>query len=241
MAIDAVSVGSHLRTIVVVGDPSQNSQMLGVTALGDAKSLGSLYAAVVGAVPWLYNNATGLFDQQRAAAGTTGVPVVNTEGTKTTYSCAVVGFTPAANATDFWQITGSASKTIRVLRIAVSGLATAAASADLLLVKRSTASTGTPTAQTVAPHDSNDAAATAAVNTFAANPSGLGTLVGTVRAQKLNLGAAGAAGQVVWDFATRNAKGQVLRGAAQQLALNWNGATVPSGTSLDIEVEFTEE
>jgi len=126
--------------------------------------------------------------------------------------------------------------------VSISGFATAGISVDVQLIKRSTASTGgTPTAPTIAPHDSNDAAPTAVVNSFAANPSALGTIVGIVRASKLNLGATGAAGSIVWDFTTRNGQGIVLRGVAQQLALNWNGASVPAGTLLDVDVEFSEE
>jgi hypothetical protein len=174
--------------------------------------------------------------------GTTGVPAVSTESSKATYSAGILGFTPVATLTDFFQITGSATKTVRVLRISISGFATAAITEDVQLLKRSTASTGgTPTPATIVPHDSNDAAGTAVVNSFAANPSPLGTLTGMVRAAKLNLGATGAAGVITWDFTTRNSKGLVLRGVAQQLALNWNGAAVPAGTLLDIDVEFSEE
>jgi hypothetical protein len=123
----------------------------------------------------------------------------------------------------------------------VSGIATAAATRDLQLIKRTTASTGgTPTAATLGQHDSNDAAPTAVVNSFAANPT-TGTPGGVLRAVAQNLGAAGSAGVVEWTFSTRNSKGLVLRGVAQSLNLNWNGAAVPSGTLLDIDVEFTEE
>jgi len=38
-----------------------------------------------------------------------------------------------------------------------------------------------------------------------------------------------------------NSKGLVLRGVAQQYALNWGGAAVPGGTSLAVDWEFTEE
>jgi hypothetical protein len=78
------------------------------------------------------------------------------------------------------------------------------------------------------------------VNYYTANPSALGTGA-LIRAQKFNLGAAGAAGSVVWDFSTRNSRGVVLRGATHQLVLNWGGAAVPAGTALDIDVEWSEE
>lgn len=241
MPIDSVQVGSNQRLIQVLGDWANSSQMQNVLSLADAKSLAGTYAGLVGSVPWLLN-PSGLYDQQRSAVGTTGIQAVSTESSKTTYSVGVTGFTPAATPTDFWQITGSATKTVRVMFLEISGFATAAITEDIQLVKRSTASTGgTPTALTVMPYDSNDAAPTAVVNTFAANPSPLGTSVGIGRSKKLNLGATGAAGSVVWDFSTRNTKGIVLRGVAQSLNLNWNGAAVPGGCTLNIDVEFTEE
>ncbi len=242
MAIDTVTTGSNQRQVSCLGDPANASQIQSVLVLADSKNLASSYAALNGSVPWLYNPVSNLYDQQRAAPGTTGIAVANTEGSKPTYSVGISGFTPVATPTDFWQIIGSASKTVRVTRIAVSGWATAAIAVDLLLIKRTTASTGgTPTAPTICPHDSSDGAATAVVNSFAANPGALGTTAGTLRAAKHNLGAAGNAGTVAWDFTTRNSKGIVLRGVAQQLCLNWNGIAVPAGTLLDIDVEFTEE
>lgn len=241
MPIDGVAVGSNLRSIVVIGDPSTAAQMQSVLALGDSKNLAGSNAGLVGSVNWL-QNASGLYEIQRSAAGAVGIPVVNMEGTKPTYSCGVLGFTPVATPTDFWQILGSATKVVRVLRISLSGVATSGATVATQLIARSTASTGgTPSPQTAMHHDSNDSAPTAVVNTFAANPSPLGTSAGVGRAQALNLGAAGSAGLVVWDFTTRNGRGLVLRGVAQSLNLNWNGAAVPAGTLLNIDVEFTEE
>jgi hypothetical protein len=241
MGLDTATVGSNQRQIIVVGDPITASRQQNIITLTDALSLTGLFAALAGGVPLLLN-PNGTFDQQRSAAGATGIPAVNTEGTKPTYSGAIIGFTPVATPTDFWQIIGSATKTVRVLRISISGIATAAISVDIQLIKRTTASTGgTPTAVTLAQHDSNDAAPTAVVNSFAANPSPLGTSGGVVRAAKLNLGATGAAGVITWDFTTRNDKGLVLRGVAQSLNLNFNSQAVPSGMLCAIDVEFSEE
>ncbi len=240
MAIDSVRVGSAERQIVVVGDPLNSSNQQSVQAVADGMSLAGTYAAIEGAIHLLIN-PSGLADRMRSAAGTTGVAAVNSEGTKSTYSAGVVGFTPAATPTDFFNITGSGTKTVRVTRITISGIATAAATVEIQLIKRSSANSGgTPTAAAIVPHDGNDASATAVVNSYGANPT-TGTVVGTLRAEKLNLGAAGAAGRIAWDFTTRNSKGLVLRGTAQSLNLNWGGAAVPAGTSLAIDVEFTEE
>ncbi len=174
---------------------------------------------------------------------------VATEGTKTSYSAYVTAFTPVATPTDFWNIVGSATKTVRVTRVELSGDATAANSVPTLLIKRSTAGTlgsAALTAVTAVPHDANDAAATAAVSTVGtANYTTVGTIVGNVRATELPLGVVGGLGApeppIAWHFTTRNSKGIVLRGVAQQLALNWAGVAVPAGTVLIIGVEWTEE
>lgn len=241
MGLASVTVGADQRLILVTGDPETAAQMQNVLALADAQSLSGKYASLAGAAPWLLNSS-GLYDRARSAVGTTGIPAVNTEGTKACYSASTFGFLPVATPTDFWQIIGSATKTVRVTRLAVSGFATAAISVDLLLIKRSAASTvANLTVKTAAQHDSNDAAPTAVVNAFTENASALGATAGTVRAHKQNLGATGAAGLIVWDFSTRNSKGIVLRAAAQSLNLNWNGIAVPAGTLLNIDVEWTEE
>lgn len=241
MPLKTKQVGTDETLVTAWGDPTNASQLAGVNSFSDGQNLGSQYGGLVQNVA-LLQRADGNVDKARSAAGTTGILAVNTEGTKATYSVGVIGFTPAATATDFWTLVGSATKTLRLLRLRVTGIATAAATVELQLIKRTTANTGGTTAQpAIGVHDSNDAAATGVVNTYSVNPTGLGTSGGVIRASKLNLGAAGAAGEVAWDFTTRNSKGLVLRGVAQLAALNWNGAAVPAGTSLCIEVEFTEE
>lgn len=238
--IQTVTVGSADRFVYLQGDPTTAANLTSVLSVADARSLSGLYATVGQGVPILLN-ASGTYDIQRSAIGTTGIASVNTEGTKATYSCGVVAFTPVATPTDIFTLVGSATKVGRLLRIAISGFATSAISLDIQLIKRTTANSGGTSAQpTIAQYDSNDAAPTCVVNTYSANPT-TGTSGGVVRAAKLNLGATGAAGSIVWDFTTRNGKGLVLRGIAQLYALNWNGAAVPSGTLLDMDVEFTEE
>ena len=241
MGIKVVNVGPDQVPVFIVGDPNTANQLASVLSVADATSLAGLFATVGQQVPLLLN-AGGTYDRQKEAPGALGVPSVNTEGTKASYSTSTLAFTPAATATDFFTIAGSGTKTIRVTRISISGIATSGASNDIQLVKRTAANTGgTASNPTICQHDSNDAAATATVSLYSANPSGLGTGAGSPRGQKLNLGAAGAAGVIVWDFTMRNSKGIVLRSASQLLALNWNGASVPSGTSIDLDIEWTEE
>ena len=168
---------------------------------------------------------------------------VNTEGTKKTYSASVVGFTPAATATDFFAITGSATKTVRVTHLQISGVATSGVAVDVVVLKRSTANTGgTPSAVTAVPNDSANGAATASVVTYGANPT-TGTLVGNVRSAKVGIGTSTSVNitEQPWQFGIFNGQAIVLRGVNEVLAMNWNGAAVGAGMSLDIDIEWTEE
>lgn len=162
---------------------------------------------------------------------------------KTTYSSSTTGLAPAASATDIFEIAGSATKTIRVTRFQVSGIATSAGAYDFVLLKRSTANTaGTSTSPTVVVHDSNDAAGSAVVKAYTANPT-TGTLVGNIRVVKATVTTSGGAitnVPTVFEFGDGQGKEIVLRGTAQSLCLNLNTTTI-SGGSLDIDIEWTEE
>lgn len=241
MPIDAAAVGAYERQIVITGDPlvSNNRQNV-ILASGDAKNIAGQYAALTAPTP-LLENPSGTFDLQRAAVGSTGIAAVDTENVKATFSCGIIDFLPYATATDYFTLVGSGTKVVRVRRIGISGFATGAISKSVQLIKRTAANTGGTTAQpSIAQHDSNDAAPTAVVNTYSVIPGALGAGV-VIRSHKLNLGATGAAGSVVWDFGGVNGKGLVLRGIAQCLALNGNGVAIAAGTLLDIWVEWTEE
>lgn len=241
MPLSGIQVGSNTQPVVTIGDPVTASQLQGVVPISDSTNVSGKFAGLNLTSLALKNPTTGNFDPARAASGTTGIQSVSVEGTKNTYSSASFGVTLAATATDFWELIGSATKTVRVLRLTLTGISTSGASPDILLIVRSIADTGGTAIQpTIVPNDSNNAAATAVVNLYSANPT-LGTLVGVIRARKLNLGAAGAAGTIVWTFSDNNDQAIVLRGVAQALCLNFNGAAVPAGTSIDIEVEFCED
>jgi hypothetical protein len=165
---------------------------------------------------------------------------VTTEGITATYGIAGAGNTPAPTPTDVFILNGSATKTVKIKRITVSGLATTAGTMSVSLVKRTTANTGgTSTAPSIALFDSKDAAATAVPKLYTANPSALGTGI-TLSTQSLNFGVAGAAANVVFDFSTRNDKAIYLRGVAEGLAINLNGGAVPSGGTFGYTIEFEE-
>lgn len=168
------------------------------------------------------------------------------DGYKASYAAAIQGLVPAASATDIFTIAGSGTKTIRITRLEVSGIATTIVDTSVQFIVRSTADTGgTSTAPTAVKYDSTNPAATATIAAYTANPTGLGTSVGLVRTSKciFNLVAPTAgseSGRLIEDFGDRPAQAVVLRGATQVLAVNLNGVTI-SGGSLDISVEWTED
>lgn len=161
---------------------------------------------------------------------------------KATYSASTVAFAYAASGTDIFTLTGSATKTIRITRIAVTGTQTTGAMRDVLLIKRSAANTGgTSSTLTAVPHDSTSAAATAVARSYTVNPSGLGSTVGTMRAEKFFLaGTAVVSGSLIADFGPRYGQSIVLRGTGELLAVNMNAVT-STGNSMTITIEWTEE
>jgi hypothetical protein len=159
-----------------------------------------------------------------------------------TYSASASAFVPPASATDVFTIIGSATKTIRIHKIRVTGSTTAGGGikTTFQLIKRSTLNTaGTRIVSTNTPHDSTNAAATANCGHYTVNPTVLGTSVGTVRSAHVavtNTGLTG--GDIEWNF---EALGQpvVLRGVSEVLAINLNGVTI-AGPIFSISVEWSE-
>lgn len=170
------------------------------------------------------------------------VSTCKTSPTRAAFRAAITGLAPASSATDIFTITGSASKTVRITRLSISGVATAAGAYAVLLIKRSAADTsGTSSAPTVVPMDSSDAAGTATVLAYTANPS-VGAAVGNVGAARVLVTTAAAPAVptgFTWRFGGDQAHELVLRGIAQVLAVSLNAVTM-SGGLLEIEVEWTE-
>jgi len=182
------------------------------------------------------------------------VTLYNVDGTyggeKATYRAASLDPFVAAVTADvpFFLIEGSASKTIVVKRIAVSGMTlTAVAYLTLNVCKYSTAASGgTSTSAPMVPTDSNFAAATAAFVKYYTVAPTAGTLVGTIAtsrtlAEATTAAAAGIPRDYVFDFGDMpETKGIVLRGTSQGCGLVW--ATAPAtAVTLAIDIEFTEE
>lgn len=157
-------------------------------------------------------------------------------------------FTPVATPTDVLMIQGSGTKTLRVKRIALGGVATANGNMLATLLRRSTQFTtqgsAVFTAITAAKLDPNDAAATGVVSTIGtANLTSVGTLVGNLHQQRLFMPttATGVPAPLVWEFATRQDKALILRGTSDFVFLNLNGGAVPAGGVIDFDIELEED
>lgn len=161
-----------------------------------------------------------------------------------TYKYSSLSNTPAATPTDIFSIAGSATKTIRISRIVVGGLATTAGDLNPLLIRRSAPDTGgtcTSQASNIMVRDTNNSTATATLSLCTANPT-TGTTVGTLDSCRLSLQLATATPDVcVFAAGTSNDQMTVLRGVNDVLAINFAGAAVPAGGVIDLDVEWTEE
>jgi hypothetical protein len=178
--------------------------------------------------------------------------VYNTDSYKGTFTASSTFTTLAASATDFFTIYGSGTKTIRVLKVYLTNLSTGTAAVNdvVSVIKRSTApSGGTATTITACPLDSTNAAVTATVKIWTANPTP-GTAVGTIATYQINGYLTGGSSSTnIPNFpkyclfdADKFGQACVLRGTGEGLCLNLGGVT-QAGTSpkIDIEVVWTEE
>lgn len=201
----------------------------------------------------VYDNGAGdlirrgvAVNNQLRGAGVTayGGLIVSTEGTKPTFSTGSVGFTLPATPTDVVAIYGSATRTIRVLRVVVSGTAaTAAQGIAVALIKRSTAlAGGTAVNPAVAAFDSNSPTVTATVAHYTALGTP-GTSAGIVAARTVNFPVTTSAfsDRFVVDFTQNNSQALVLRGTTQGLVVNLNGVALANATTLSYEIVWTEE
>lgn len=171
--------------------------------------------------------------------------LITTNSGKNTYrASSAVGFSIAATGTDFFTITGSATRTVQVTEVGMRCTQTTAADNDVLFVKRSTANTGgTSTTRTAVPMDSANAAATAVVRTYTANPT-TGTLVGALMTERVlfstpNGGASSQMNLSSWKFGREDEQAIFLRGTSEVFALSFNSQTA-TGNVCNLWIEWTE-
>jgi hypothetical protein len=184
-------------------------------------------------------------NEQRTLRCDVSSRLITTQEKRATYSAACVNLNIAASGTDFFTITGSATKTIIVKRIRFSASSAQTVQSSIGLLKRSTANSGgTATTLTNVPHDSANAAPTATVLAYTANPT-LGTLIGALRWIDYTSLATNSNAVVdirEFQFGIEEDQGIVLRGINEVLALNFNGQTVTfgAGVGYNLSIEWRE-
>lgn len=177
--------------------------------------------------------------------GTVNALIQNT-GQKATYTYAISATAPYATPTDWVVIRGSAGKTVKILRVEISGAATAATEVVFTLKKHTVANTGgTSTTPTPMQHDSSDPAASATILLYSVAPT-IDATATIWKSVRMTLAVAPAATTVnpdrfVYNFGADPYEPLTLRGVAQEFAINFGGAAVPSGGVYDVAITFSEE
>ncbi len=177
--------------------------------------------------------------------------VISAYRSAVTYSAGFIGLVPAAATTDLVCLAGSATKTIKITRIKISGSGTAI-SVPVTVLRRTSADTGGTAASTTAnpannisKRDTTNPTATAVPIAYTANPTIVDSTPTYIDSQNMGVVATtvGAVNPPTdFDFGegTSNLR-QVptLRGVAEQICLNLNGTSATallSGT-----ITWTEE
>lgn len=173
------------------------------------------------------------------------VDAINTANmaTLSAYRAAAASVTIAGTPTDVFTITGSATKTVRVRRIAITGTCTSTSATHILLIKRSTANSGgTSTATTAVPLVSTSPAATATVLAYTANPASLGAIVGNVDARRGVFPTTSTAQSfnVIELYSDERFHPITLIGTGEVLAVNFGSVSLTGGTA-SCMFEWTEE
>lgn len=221
---------------------SNDSSMVGTLADNGAAAGTNRFATLPAIYQTSYLNGTA------ATQGRNGALSQGTDGLLWTASlpairpasfAASATVTSAASATDIAVMPGNASNTALLTRIRVSCTQTTAGIVTLNIIKRSAADTaGTSAAMTVVQDDSNTSAGVSAPLTYTANPT-TGTTVGNVDTVKVGCMATGTTSPNDIYILNRQQKPLVLRGTAQQIAVNLGGTTVTGG-SFAITFEWIE-
>ncbi len=160
-----------------------------------------------------------------------------------TYMAASPAFTP--DTQDAFTITGNANTNVYVSKMGISTIQGTAGVNLWNVLKRSAANTGgTSAAVTRVPLQSGSAAAQATVLKYTANPTA-GASVGNVWSGYINSPAAATAGiggyeGVELDFETMYGQPIALLSAAEVLAWNFGGNSVPGSLSVLAWVQWFE-
>ena len=168
------------------------------------------------------------------------------DGTQVSYRYSGVAFAPVATPTDFIVIQGSATKTLRIKKITLTGAATAAGNLPVQVIRRlstgGTIGSAVLTAVSPAKADTLSAAATGVVSTVGtANYGTVQTTNGNIASGRISMTALGSGVGIqplVFDFTSGAV---LLRGTSDYVMLNGVGGAIPSGGVVDYTIEIEED
>ncbi len=108
------------------------------------------------------------------------IPIVSVDSTKATYRASASFVPVTASALTLVQVQGSATKTVRIKRVIMSGSTATTVAAMVAYTQRTSTAgtTGTAVTPTIAKLDTTSAAATAVVTHYTTAAQTVGTLVG---------------------------------------------------------------
>jgi hypothetical protein len=118
--------------------------------------------------------------QTFADAGSNNIPLAALDSTRAYYRASASFVPVTASALVLFQVQGSASKTVRITRVTMSGSAATAIATMVAYTQRTSTAgiTGTPVNPTIAKLDTGSAAATAVVTHYTTAAQTVGTLIG---------------------------------------------------------------
>lgn len=179
-----------------------------------------------------------------AGTNAIGTVAITPNTSLATYSACYVGLTTQATPTDIFTVTGSATKTVTINKVQISGTQGTVAMRLFNFITRSSAdSGGTCVAATTGPLDQNDAAATASAAGCNPSPTTLGTLSAYVGTSEFVIPATTGVDST-WPQVTKwgepgSGQGVVLRGTSQQFVINMPASATT--TTLNLCVNWTEQ
>ena len=173
---------------------------------------------------------------------------------KTTYSAIWVGLVPAASATDVVCISGSSTRTVKLMSVKISGTATTAINLPMTILHRVSLDTGgtagTTTANpanTIGKRDQTTGAATATLISYTANPTINDTSPTYYDSMYVNIATSAALGQVTgfdWASGIENllAPPTIAAGTTTgQICLNLNASSIGAAGTTTGSITWTEE
>lgn len=181
------------------------------------------------------------------------VGVISGTIAKQTYRAVSIGLVPASTATDFFCIAGSATKVVKVTGFALQGVAGTLTSVPVVALRRASVDTGGTAASTIANPantigkvDINNAASTATLIAYTANPTIVDASPTYIGAKYITLPTVAAGTNTpVTEFVfganlPQFTQQLTLRGITDQVCLNMQAGTVTAGV-INIQVAWTEE